>query len=235
MMDRERPSASDSEDKIPEAWIGQEVMIETTESLSSDLRAAPEDEQYRYRAKQGLPMPLVEIRIRGEEGIAPWDGESMGELEIRGPWVASEYYDSPESSAKFTDDGWLRTGDISTIDQRGYMEIKDRTKDLIKSGGEWISSVALESTLMQHEAVAEAAVIAVPHPKWQERPLAVVVQKEGASATQEELISYLKPCFPKWWMPETVEFVGEIPKTSVGKFKKSELRERFAQRALSSD
>ena len=209
--------------------------VGTVAPLPSELREAPEDEQYRYRAKQGFPMPLVEIRIRGEEGIAPWDGESIGELEIRGPWVASEYYDSPESSEKFTEDGWLRTGDISTIDQRGYMEIKDRAKDLIKSGGEWISSVALENTLMQHEAVAEAAVIAVSHPKWQERPLAVVVRKEGASATQEELISYLEPRFARWWLPDAVEFVEEIPKTSVGKFKKSELRERFAQRALSGD
>jgi fatty-acyl-CoA synthase len=209
--------------------------VGTVAPLPSELREAPEDEQYRYRAKQGFPMPLVEIRIRGEEGIAPWDGESMGELEIRGPWVASEYYDSPESSEKFTEDGWLRTGDISTIDQRGYMEIKDRAKDLIKSGGEWISSVALENTLMQHEAVAEAAVIAVSHPKWQERPLAVVVRKEGASATQEELISYLEPRFARWWLPDAVEFVEEIPKTSVGKFKKSELRERFAQKALSGD
>ncbi len=155
----------------------------------------------------------------------------MGKLEIRGPWIASAYYDSPESSEKFTEDGWLRTGDISTIDQRGYMEMKDRTKDLIKSGGEWISSVALENTLMQHEAVAEAAVIAVSHPRWQERPLAVVVPKEGASATQEELISHLEPRFPKWWLPDAVEFVEEVPKTSVGKFKKSQLRERFAQRA----
>jgi acyl-CoA synthetase (AMP-forming)/AMP-acid ligase II len=209
--------------------------VGTLAPLPSELREGPEDEQYRYRAKQGLPMPFVEIRIRGEEGIAPWDGESMGELEIRGPWIASAYYDSPESSEKFTKDGWLRTGDISTIDQSGYMEIKDRTKDLIKSGGEWISSVALENTLMEHEAVAEAAVIAVAHPKWQERPLAVVVQKEGASATQEELISYLEPRFPKWSLPDAVEFVEEIPKTSVGKFKKSELRESYAQRAPVGD
>ena len=222
--------------RVVHGWgMTETTPVGTLAPLPSELREAPEDEQYRYRAKQGFPMPLVEIRIRGEEGIAPWDGESMGELEIRGPWVASEYYDSPESSEKFTEDGWLRTGDISTIDQRGYMEIKDRAKDLIKSGGEWISSVALENTLMQHEAVAEAAVIAVSHPKWQERPLAVVVRKEGASATQEELISYLEPRFARWWLPDAVEFVEEIPKTSVGKFKKSELRERFAQRALSGD
>src|ERR687896_2024537 len=131
--------------------------VATVAPFTSELREAPEDERYRYRAKQGFPMPFVEIRTRGEEGIAPWDGESMGKLEIRGPWIASAYYDSPESSEKFTEDAWLRTGDISTLDQRGYMEMKDRTKDLIKSGGEWISSVALENTLMQHEVVAEAA------------------------------------------------------------------------------
>jgi fatty-acyl-CoA synthase len=222
--------------RVCHAWGMTETSpVGTVAPLPSELRAVPKDEQYRYRAKQGLPMPLVEIRIRGEEGIAPWDGESMGELEIRGPWVASEYYDSPESSEKFTEDGWLRTADISTIDKRGYMEIKDRTKDLIKSGGEWISSVALENALMQHEAVAEAAVVAVAHPRWQERPLAVVVQKEGASTTQEELVSYLEPRFARWWLPDTVVFVEEIPKTSVGKFKKSELRERFAQRAHSGD
>jgi fatty-acyl-CoA synthase len=218
--------------RISHGWGMTETSpVATVAPLPSELREAPEDERYRYQAKQGFPMPFVEIRIRGEEGIAPWDGESMGELEIRGAWIAGAYYESPESSETFTEDGWLKTGDISTIDQRGYMEIKDRTKDLIKSGGEWISSVALENTLMQHEAVAEAAVIAVAHPKWQERPLAVVVPEEGASATQEELISYLKPRFPRWWLPDAVEFVEEIPKTSVGKFKKSELRERFAQSA----
>jgi acyl-CoA synthetase (AMP-forming)/AMP-acid ligase II len=220
--------------RITHGWGMTETSpVATVTPLPSELREAPEDERYRYQAKQGLPMPFVEIRIRGEEGISPWDGESMGELEIRGAWIAGAYYESPESSEKFTEDGWLRTGDISTIDQRGYMEIKDRTKDLIKSGGEWISSVELENALMAHPAVAEAAVIAVPHPKWQERPLAVVVPKEGASATQEELISYLKPRFPKWSLPDAVEFIEEIPKTSVGKFKKSELRERFAQRAPS--
>ena len=222
--------------RIVHGWGMTETSpVATVAPLPSELHEAPEGERYRHLAKQGLPMPFVEIRIRGEEGIAPWDGESMGELEIRGPWIASAYYDSPESSEKFTQDGWLRTGDISTIDQSGYMEIKDRTKDLIKSGGEWISSVALENTLMEHEAVAEAAVIAVAHPKWQERPLAVVVQKEGASATQEELISYLEPRFPKWSLPDAVEFVEEIPKTSVGKFKKSELRERYAQSAPVGD
>ncbi len=200
----------------------------TTAYLTSDLDSVSEDERYRYRAKQGFPMPFVEIRARGDEGIVPWDGESMGELEIRGPWIASAYYDSPESDEKFTDDGWLKTGDIVTIDRRGYIEIKDRTKDLIKSGGEWISSVALENALMAHPTVAEAAVIAIPDDRWQERPLAAVVLKEGESVSVEELISSLEPDFARWWLPDRVEFVDEVPKTSVGKFKKSELRERFA-------
>ncbi|MDQ3922715.1 MAG: fatty acid--CoA ligase, partial [Actinomycetota bacterium] len=127
-------------------------------------------------------------------------------------------------------DGWLKTGDIATIDEYGFIEIQDRTKDLVKSGGEWISSVALENALMAHDAVAEAAVVAIPDPKWGERPLAVVVLKEGEVATQEELIKHLESDFAGWWLPDRVEFVDEIPKTSVGKFKKSELRERFAKR-----
>jgi len=171
----------------------------------------------------------VEIRARGAEGSAvPWDGQSMGELEVRGPWIASSYYDSPESADRWTDDGWFRTGDIVTIDARGCIEIADRTKDVIKSGGEWISSVALENSLMAHPAVAESAVIAVPDEKWAERPLAVVVLKEGATATADELRDHLGREFAKWWLPERIEFVAEIPKTAVGKFKKTALREMFA-------
>jgi fatty-acyl-CoA synthase len=215
--------------RVLQGWGMTEMSpLGTTAYLMSDFDDATEDERYRYRAKQGLPMPFVEIRARGDEGLIPWDGEAMGELEVRGPWVASAYYESPESADKFTEDGWLKTGDIVTIDPRGYVEIKDRTKDLIKSGGEWISSVALENALMAHPAVAEAAVIAIPDDEWQERPLAAVVLKEGESATAEELISYLEPSFARWWLPDRVEFVDKIPKTSVGKFKKSELRERFA-------
>lgn len=215
--------------RVLQGWGMTEMSpLGTTAYLMSDFDDATEDERYRYRAKQGLPMPFVEIRARGDEGLIPWDGEAMGELEVRGPWIASAYYESPKSADKFTEDGWLKTGDIVTIDPRGYVEIKDRTKDLIKSGGEWISSVALENALMAHPAVAEAAVIAIPDDEWQERPLAAVVLKEGESATAEELISYLEPSFARWWLPDRVEFVDEIPKTSVGKFKKSELRERFA-------
>jgi fatty-acyl-CoA synthase len=152
----------------------------------------------------------------------------MGELEVRGVWVSSSYYDSPESSDRWTEDGWFRTGDVVTIEPHGYIEIQDRSKDLVKSGGEWISSVALENALMGHPAVAEAAVIAIPDPKWQERPLAVVVLKPGANATGEELRGHLAPQFAKWWLPDRFEFVDEIPKTAVGKFRKTALREQFA-------
>lgn len=196
-------------------------------TLSRDLLDAPPEVQYAYRAKQGRPVPLVEARARNEDGLVPWDGRTMGELEVRGPWVARAYYQAPEAADRFTADGWFRTGDIVTLDARGYIELQDRAKDLVKSGGEWISSVALENALMGHPKVAEAAVIAVPHPRWQERPLAVVVLKEGEQATEQELLDYLAPQFAKWWLPDAVRFVDEIPKTSAGKFLKSALRERF--------
>ena len=151
----------------------------------------------------------------------------MGELEIRGPWVASGYYDTPEQADRWTADGWFRTGDIVSLDPRGYIQIQDRTKDVIKSGGEWISSVALENALMGHPAVAEAAVIGIPDPKWQERPLAVIVLREGKTATAGELHDFLEPNFAKFWLPDRFEFVEAIPKTAVGKFRKTALREMF--------
>src|SRR5207237_2762564 len=190
-------------------------MIETTplgvvSSLMSDLEQADVETPFSYRAKQGYPVPLVEIRARNDAGHeVPWDGKSMGELEVRGPWVARAYYRSPESADRFTPDGWFRTGDVVTIDARGYVEIQDRAKDLVRSGGEWISSVALENALMGHPAVAEAAVIAVPDEKWSERPLAVVVLKEGESATDEELREHLAGDFVDWWLPDRFEFVSE--------------------------
>jgi fatty-acyl-CoA synthase len=178
---------------------------------------------------QGLPLPLVELRNRDAEGnILPWDGESMGELEVRGPWVASAYYDTPEQADRWTSDGWFKTGDVVSIHPLGYIQIKDRSKDVIKSGGEWISSVELENALMAHPAIAEAAVIAVPDAKWDERPLAAVVLREGQTVSGDELREFLAPDFAKWWLPDRFEFVAEIPKTSVGKFKKTELRDMFA-------
>ena len=211
------------------AWgMTETTPIGTVCHLSPERAAASEQARYATRAMQGRPVPLVEIRARGEDGLIPWDGTSMGELEVRGPWVASAYYRPDEPIDTFTDDGWFRTGDVVTIDPDAYVRIQDRAKDLIKSGGEWISSIALENALMSHPAVAEAAVIAVAHPVWQERPLAVVVLKDGHSATIEELIDHLRPHFTKICLPSAIELIDEIPKTSAGKFQKLALRERYA-------
>jgi fatty-acyl-CoA synthase len=212
------------------AWGMTEMTpLGTCAHVPSTMIEQPPDEQFRYRAKQGLPFPLVEVRARSNSELAPWDGQTMGELEVRGPWIARQYYHGSTADDRFTDDGWFRTGDIVTISPSGCIEITDRAKDLVKSGGEWISTVALETALMGHPAVAEAAVVAVPHPKWDERPLAVVVLRAGHTATADELRAYLAPSFPKWWLPEAFEFVADIPRTSVGKFKKSVLRERYQQ------
>ena len=186
-------------------------------------------EAYTRRALQGLPLPFVEIRASGADGFVPWDGETMGELEVRGPSIASAYYESDDGADRWTEDGWFRTGDVVTIHADGFVEVQDRAKDLVKSGGEWISTVALENALMGHPAVAEAAVIAVPDEKWSERPLAVVVLREGEEASPDELREFLAPGFAKWWLPERFEFVEEIPKTAVGKFRKTALREQFSQ------
>lgn len=218
---------------VVHAWgMTETTPVGSASILRSWMDDLPEDEKYRIRAKQGTPSPFIEIRARGDEGFVPWDGETMGELEIRGPWVASAYFKAEDGSKKFTEDGWFRTGDIVTIDQNGYLEIQDRSKDLIKSGGEWISSVALENAIMSHEAVAEAAVIAIPDEKWQERPLAVVVLKEGRSATAEDIIAHIAPHFARWQLPDAVEFVEAIPRTATGKFLKMKLREQFKDYTL---
>ena len=195
--------------------------------LPAAMADEPTDAMFHYRAKQGRPAPFVEIRARNEDGLVPWDGQTMGELEVRGPWVARAYYNRTDCGDRFTDDGWFKTGDIITIADDGTIQIQDRSKDLIKSGGEWISSVALECALMGHPAVAEAAVIPVFHEKWAERPLATIVLKPGASASPDELRAFLAPHFPKFWMPDAFEYIDAIPRTSAGKFKKSALRERF--------
>ena len=214
---------------VVHAWgMTETTPLGTICTLSTLFDEAPEDERYRVRAKQGLPGAFIELRARGhEDEFIPWDGETMGELEIRGPWVSGAYFNTEEGSEKFTVDGWFKTGDIVTIDPNGYVEIQDRTKDLIKSGGEWISSVALENGLIAHEAVAEAAVIAIPDQRWQERPLGVVVLKEGAEATGEDLISHLAADHPEWSLPDAIEFVEEIPHTATGKVLKMELRKRY--------
>jgi fatty-acyl-CoA synthase len=203
--------------------------VASTTDFVGDLVEADEDTKFDFVAMAGLPLPFVEIRIRAGGEEVPWDGESMGELEVRGPWVAAGYYEDDSQQDRWTDDGWFQTGDIVSMHPRGFIQIKDRSKDVIKSGGEWISSVEVENALMAYPAVAEAAVIAIPDEKWMERPLAVVVLKEGETATADELREHLAPRFAKWWLPERFEFVDEIPKTSVGKFKKTALREQFAQ------
>jgi fatty-acyl-CoA synthase len=215
--------------RIVQGWGMTETSpVASTASLPYDLADAEEEIRWDYQAMAGMPLTLVEIRARVGDDEVPWDGESMGELEVRGPWVAASYYDAPDAADRWTDDGWFRTGDIVSIHPRGFIQIKDRSKDVIKSGGEWISSVELENALMAHPAVAEAAVIAIPDEKWSERPLAVVVLKEGQTATADELRELLAPQFAKWWLPDRVEFVAEIPKTSVGKFRKTALRDQFA-------
>ena len=190
----------------------------------------PENERWDIKARQGYPLSGVELRLISESGEElPWDGVTMGELQIRGPWVAREYFKLGATPEHFTSDGWFRTGDVATIDEDGFMQITDRTKDLIKSGGEWISSVAVENALMAHPKVAEAAVIAVPSEKWSERPLAVVVLAPGrGEVTHEELSQHLLALLPRFWLPDKVVFLEEIPKTSVGKFDKKVLRHRYA-------
>ena len=207
--------------------------LATVGKLKRHMRDWTPDQQYEARSKQGWPTPFIELRIRRPDGPggalveAPRDGETPGELEVRGPWVAGSYYKSPDQAHRWTEDGWFKTGDVATMDDEGIIKIVDRAKDLVKSGGEWISSVDLENTLMGHPAVKEAAVVGVPHPKWQERPIAAVVLKEGARATAEELRAFLGEKFAKWQLPDAFVFMEAIPRTSVGKFKKIALREQF--------
>jgi fatty-acyl-CoA synthase len=202
--------------------------LATIGHLKCRMKDWPEEKKYQIRAKQGWPVPLIDIRVMRPEGEAPWDGETPGEIEIRGPWVAAQYYKAPDQAYKWSDDGWFRTGDVGTIDPDGIMKVVDRSKDLVKSGGEWISSVDLENALMGHPAVKEACVVGIPHPKWQERPLAAVILREGATATDHELRDFLAKDFAKWQLPDAFVFVETIPRTSVGKFKKIALREQFA-------
>ena len=187
----------------------------------------PDSERFRLRATQGTAVPFVDIRAVGDRGEVPWDGKSMGELHVRGPCVARSYFRNPAEEDKFTTDGWFRTGDVVTIDPEGYVRITDRSKDLIKSGGEWISSVDVENALMGHPAVKEAAVVAVPHEKWSERPVACVVLKDGAKASDEELRAWLEPRFARFWLPDAFVFLQQIPRTATGKFLKAALRDQL--------
>ena len=199
------------------------VLLSNLKSYQTDLS---EDEILDIRAKQGLIVPGLEMKIVGSEGEVEWNGRDMGELMLRGNWITDSYYKDERTNDAFKD-GWLLTGDIATIDEEGNVKLVDRTKDLIKSGGEWISSVDLENALMAHEAVFEASVVAVPHVQWQERPIGCVVLKPEykGKVTTEEIKEFIAPQFAKWWLPDEILFLDEIPKTSVGKFLKLKLRD----------
>ena len=217
---------------IQQGWGMTETSpVGSVSKVTSDIADASSDVQFAYRAKAGLPLPFVEIRARRDDGaLAAWDGDTMGELEVRGPWVARAYYNAPESEDRFTADGWFRTGDIVTIDVRGCITIQDRAKDLVKSGGEWISSVALEGALLSHPEVSEAVVIALPHAKWDERPVAVIVPRAGRTPTLDSVRAHLAPRFAKWWLPDDVILVDSLPRSGTGKYLKNVLRDRFRDR-----
>jgi fatty-acyl-CoA synthase len=218
---------------VTHAWGMSEMNpVGTVARLKRRHASADDAAKLAVRASQGYPVLFVEQRHVSDTGqVLPWDGKTMGELEVRGPWVASSYY-GDEGKDRFTQDGWFKTGDVVTIDAEGCMRITDRSKDVIKSGGEWISSVALENALMAHPAVLEAAVFAGRHPKWDERPLAAVVLRPGQAATPKELEEHLGKHFASWWLPDAFLFVPQIPRTSTGKFLKTKLREDFGDHLL---
>jgi fatty-acyl-CoA synthase len=216
---------------ILQAWGMTETSpLATVCGARSQYDDADEETRANARARQGWPAPLVELRVvdpdTGEP--EPWDDAASGEIQAAGPWIAAEYYRGEGSGEQFTADGWLRTGDVATVDRYGSVRLVDRTKDLVKSGGEWISSVELENAIMAHPKVAEAAVIAIAHERWAERPLACVVVKPGETLTEREVLEHLTALVARWWLPDAVEFIDEVPKTSVGKFSKRTLREKFA-------
>ncbi len=220
---------------ILQAWGMTETSpIASVGRIKSTRVSDDQDEMAELRTTVGHTVLGVEQRVVEPGSIVPlpWDGESSGELQVRGPWVAKAYYNDERSPESFTEDGWLRTGDVATIDEHGYIRLVDRTKDLIKSGGEWISSVEIENELMAHPKIAEAAVIGVPHPRWAERPLACVVVKQGEEISKDEILAFLAPKLAKWQLPDDVVFIEEVPKTSVGKFSKKDLRSRFADYVL---
>jgi fatty-acyl-CoA synthase len=223
---------------ILQAWGMTETSpIAAVMHLDADERELPDEQQADVRTMVGRVVPGVEMRVVDPDSLdtVPWDGESSGELQCRGNWIAASYYDDERANESFTPDGWLRTGDVAAVDGRGRIRLVDRTKDLIKSGGEWISSVELENELMGHPKIAEAAVVGVPHPRWAERPLACVVVAPGETLTKEEVLEFLAPKVAKWQLPDDVVFIDEVPKTSVGKFSKKSLRDRFSSYALPTE
>ncbi len=220
---------------ILQAWGMTETSpIAAVCRLDHDEEELADDVKADLRTMVGRPSFGVDSRVVDPDTLEPqpWDGATSGELQCRGPWIAASYYDDERATDSFTADGWLKTGDVAVVDSRGRIRLVDRTKDLIKSGGEWISSVEIENELMAHPQIAEAAVIGVPHPKWSERPLACVVPVEGSALTAHDVLEYLASKLAKWQVPDEVVFIDEVPKTSVGKFSKKTLRERFADHVL---
>ncbi|WP_110174483.1 long-chain fatty acid--CoA ligase [Luteitalea pratensis] len=215
--------------RVVHAWgMTETAPLGSINRLPSELADAPGDAQFAWRAKQGRPAPFVEVRARADDGsLVPCDDVAMGELEVRGPWVAAAYYPGDEAKDRWTDDGWFRTGDIVTIGATGCLTICDRAKDLVKSGGEWISSVTLEGALIEHPGIAEVVVIAVPHERWGERPLAVVVPVPGCQPTLHDVRAHLDRRVARWWLPDGVVLVDSLPRTGVGKYQKNVLRERY--------
>ena len=226
----------DRDVELLHAWGMTEMSpLGSVSQLKGGLQDADYETQLNDRQKQGLMVPGIEFKVIDEDGeeIA-WDGEEFGELWVRGPWVTKEYFKRPEANKEDFEDGWLKTGDVVTVDDEGYIQIVDRAKDVIKSGGEWISSVELENAIMAHDDVAEAAVVGVPHEKWQERPVAFVVAAEGAdkSTLDDEIMDLLREDYPKWWLPDAIEYIDEVPKTATGKFSKKDIREQYTDDSL---
>jgi fatty-acyl-CoA synthase len=225
------------------AWgMTETTPIATVTRLKSHLAGLPEKERFDLLARHGTPVAGVDVRIVDDDGAElPWDGRAMGELQVRGPWVTGGYFNDPRGAERGRQesfrDGWFRTGDVATIDPEGYIQIMDRTKDLVKSGGEWISSVDLENVIMAHPKVLEAAVIALPHPRWQERPLAAVVPRpeHRGALSKEDILDFLKDRVARWWLPDDVVFIDAVPKTSVGKFNKRALRQQFEGHKLPTE
>ena len=221
---------------VQQGWgMTETAPIGSISKVYSRQDGIPEHERYHQLAKAGFPVPGFEIRARSEDGLIPWDGKTMGELEVRGPWVARAYYKPEDPITQFTDDGWFRTGDIVTLSPDGCITITDRSKDVIKSGGEWVSSVALEGALMGHAEVFEAAVVGLPHPRWSERPFALVVRKPGMEVEQQALKAWLADRFASWWVPDEIVFVESLPKTGTGKVQKTVLRDQYRERYASTD
>ena len=220
--------------EVRQGWGMTEMSpLGTINSQKAGLASLSDDDKLDLATKAGRGMFGCELRIVDDDGNSlPWDGVAYGALHVRGPWVCSDYFKLDGSAESHTEDGWFETGDVATIDANGFMAITDRTKDVIKSGGEWISSIELENTVMGHEGVAEAAVIGVAHPKWTERPLLVVVRAAGTNATRDELLAYYEGKVAGWWIPNDVQFVDELPHTATGKVKKIELRKQFADYAF---